>query len=297
MFKNASKWNKDTSEQYNIKFEYNRDKFIDLFNKVNFSDEANALFSMNFPSNEDDIFGYDNFLSWYNNKEKKDEYSKEDLFFYNKYFFYSYMCLKENEIKIEKRKKLKQPKQTKKATKPQLEEDVNDLGNILFSSIGFNNGLKNLNNIPVLKKKPKNVINIEKEKFTAIPDFECSSRVNSKLHLLIESKKFVNYKKIETKNDSKYQIAAQLIAKAYHCFKTEKDFTHAIRVIGENFQLFKIDYNIKYLENLSNGIISDDLIIYQYQDEDLKAEFNISIKEEFNEILLFITNIFNKMNQ
>jgi hypothetical protein len=44
MFKNASKWNKDTSEQYNIKFEYNRDKFIDLFNKVNFSDEANALF-------------------------------------------------------------------------------------------------------------------------------------------------------------------------------------------------------------------------------------------------------------
>jgi hypothetical protein len=207
---------------------------------------------------------------------------------------------KENEIKIEKIKKLKQPKQTKKAKKPQLEEDVNDLGNILFSSIGFNNGLKNLNNIPVLKKKPKYVINIEKEKFTAIPDFECSSRVNSKLHLLIESKKFVNYKKIETKNDSKYQIAAQLIAKAYHCFKTEKDFTHeiyAIRVIGENFQLFKIDYNIKYLENLSNGIISDDLIIYQYQDEDLKAEFNISIKEEFNEILLFITNIFNKMNQ
>ena len=42
IFKNASKWNKDTSEQYNNKFEYNRDKFIDLFN--NFSDEANALF-------------------------------------------------------------------------------------------------------------------------------------------------------------------------------------------------------------------------------------------------------------
>jgi len=94
MFKNASEWNKDTSEQYNIKFEYNREKFIDLFNKVNFSDEANALFSMNFPSNEDDKFGYDNFLSWYNNKEKKDEYSKEDFFFFIINIFSIRICLK-----------------------------------------------------------------------------------------------------------------------------------------------------------------------------------------------------------
>ena len=120
------------------------------------------------------------------------------------------------------------------------------------------------------------------------------------MHLLIESKKFANYEKIGTKNDFKYQIAAQLIAKAYNCFKAEKDFTHeiyAILVIGENVKLFKIDYNIKYLENLSNGIINHDLIIYQCHDEDFKTVFNMSIKKEFNEILLFLTNIFNKMNQ
>ena len=76
-------------------------------------------------------------------------------------------------LKKEKRKATKKATKqaTKKATKPQLEENVNDLCDILFSSIGFNNGLKNSNNIPVLIKKPKYVIKLEEEKFTAIPDF------------------------------------------------------------------------------------------------------------------------------
>jgi hypothetical protein len=284
MIRNASDWNLSTCEKYKIKFEVNKQMFIDrLFNQIDLDDEINIHRS------------FINKFSCDPNYSKSNEDFKKALDMLKKV-----IVSKSERIKEKKNIKRIGTRQRQRIIKKNQDEKW---VNLMVESFLLGRKFKsreemmrsketNMNqNIAYFVKNPKNAVYIKDLRFSAEPDFECLA-TNSKYYLLIENK-------IQSKNtcNSQYQIAAELISRAQMCkhLEIEKPDIYLIRFRDQLVQFFKLEYNENYIHNLSHGFIDvkDEIIIYQY----LKKDLNLFREEDLKKILTFLTNMYNLISE
>jgi len=296
MIRNASDWNKSTCEKYKIKFEVNKQMFIDrLFNQIDLDDEINIhrsykKYLTNKLSCDPNVTKGESYC--YTNYSKSNEDFKKALgMLENVIILRSKRKAKNNTRRIGIRQRINKKDQDEKLVNLMVESFLLDRK---FKSREemMRSKKTNMNqNIAYFVKNPKNAVYIKDLRFSAEPDFECLA-TNSKYYLLIENK-------IQSKNtcNSQYQIAAELISRAQMCkhLEIEKPEIYSIRFRDQLVQFFKLEYNENYIHNLSHGFIDvkDEIIIYQYLKDDLSLfkEKNLKI------ILTFLTNMYNLINE